>query len=111
MGTAALIASLLAAVIQGVPQISAEIKTIIAAISASVGAVVASGVTSAVNPATVFEALAGVITGLKAIPNLPQATLQVILDLEAATVAALAADKVAQQKVDPTLLQPITPVP
>jgi hypothetical protein len=110
MGTASLIASLLAAVIQGVPQISAQIKAIILAISSSLGAVVASGVTSSVNPNTVLAALAGVITALKALPNLPQATLQVILDLEASTVAALAADQVAQQKVDPTQLLPITPV-
>lgn len=111
MGTASLIASLLAAVIQGVPQISAEIKSIITAISTSLSAVVSSGVTSTVNPATVLAALAGVITALKAIPNLPQATLQVILDLESAAGAALAADQQAQQKVDPSQLQPITPVP
>lgn len=110
MGTASLIASLLAAVIQGIPQISTEIKSIIAAISASLGAVVSSGVTSVVNPQTVLAALAGVITALKATPGLPQTTLQVILDLEAATGAALAADQVASQKVDPTQLNPIAPV-
>lgn len=110
MGTAALIASLLAAVVQGIPQISAEIKSIVSAISSSLGAVVASGVTSVVNPNTVLAALAGVITALKAVPNLPQTTLQVILDLEAATTAALAADQQAQQKVDPTQLNPIAPV-
>lgn len=110
MGTASLIASLLAAVIQGVPQISAEIKSIIMAISTSLGAVVASGVTSAVNPNTVLAALAGVITALKSVPGLPTATLQVIVDLESATAAALAADQVAQQKVDPAQLAPIAPV-
>lgn len=110
MGTAALIASLLAAIVQGVPQISAEIKSIVTAISTSLGAVVASGVTSAVNPNTVLAALSGVITALRAIPNLPQTTLQIIQDLEQATVAALAADQAAQQKVDPTTLHPITPV-
>lgn len=111
MGTAALIASLLAGIVQGVPQISAEIKSIVLAISTSLSAVVSSGITTNISPTTVLAALAGVITALKAIPNLPQATLQVIVDLESATAAALQADQVAQTKVDPTQLQPIAPLP
>lgn len=110
MQLAALIASLLAGIVQGVPQISAEIKSIVLAISTSLGAVVSSGVTAGINPTTILAALAGVITALKAIPGLPAATLQAILDLESATAAALSADQTAQQKVDPTQLQPITPV-
>lgn len=111
MGTAALIASLLAGIVQGVPQISAEIKSIVMAISTSLSAVLTSGVTTTLNPTTVLAALAGVIASLKAIPNLPQATLQAIVDLEAAAAAALQADQIAQQQVDPTKLAPITPVP
>lgn len=111
MTTVALIASLLAGVVNGVPQISAEIKSIVLAISTSLSSVLASGVTTSISPTTILTALAGVIAALKVVPNLPQSTLQAIQDLEDAAAAALIADQKAQQQVDPSQLQPITPVP
>jgi len=105
-----LISSLLAAAVEGVPQIPAPIKTIISGITGSVTAIGASGVTTTLNPATILTALQGVITQLKAIPQLPQTTLSVIAGLDDAIAAALAADTVAQQAVNPALLHPITPI-
>ena len=105
-----MIASLLAGVVQGIPQISAEIKGIVAAISGSLSAVLGSGVETFLNPTTVLSALAGIIVALKSVPNIPADKLQLIADLESALVAGMAADKQAKVKVDPTTLQPITPV-
>lgn len=111
MGTAALIASLLAGIVQGVPQISAEIKSIVTAIAVSQSAVLSSGVTTNISPTTILTALAGVIAYLKGIKDLPASTLQAISDLDQAAAAALVADQQAQKAVDPTQLQPITPIP
>ena len=111
MQLAALIASLLAGIVQGIPQISAEIKGIVSAISGSLAALLSSGVTTTLNPTTVLAALAGVIAAMKSVPNIPADKLQLIADLENALVAGMAADTQASQKVDPTVLQPITPLP
>lgn len=111
MSFALLIASLLSSVVQNLPQVSASIKSIVAAIFTSLNAVVASGVTTTLDPTTVLAALAGVIATLKAQTNLPAASLAIIAGLDDAIAAALAADTIAKQKVDPTQLQPITPLP
>ncbi len=111
MNLALLIASLAASIIQSTPQVSAAIKQIVMDIYQSFSAVVSSGVTSSVNPNTVLAALAGVLAALKADPNLPADKLSLIQALEEAAGAALAADTAAQQKVDPTTLQPIAPLP
>lgn len=110
MNTVVLIASLLGGVVQGIPQISTEIKSIIAGIVGSLSAVVSSGVTTGISPTTVLTALSGVITALQSVQGLSPTTLQAIKDLENAAAAAYAADQQAQQKVDPTQLQPIAPV-
>jgi hypothetical protein len=106
-----LITSLLPVVASAIPGLSATIKQIIADVSKSIGAVASSGVLQAQNVSTVLAALAGVIAALKAEPNIPPAILDLIGALERAAAAALAADQAAQQKIDPTTLQPITPLP
>lgn len=110
MNFALLIASLLPVVLGGIPSIPSEVKQIVTDITASLRAVLTSGVTSNVNPTTVLQALAGVIAALKAEPNIPPDILDLIGALDRAAQAGLAADAAAQQKVDPTVLQPITPV-
>lgn len=92
-------------------KISSTIKQIITDIYTSFSAIVSSGVTTTLNPTTVLAALAGVLAALKADPNLPADKLSLIVALESAAAAALVADQAAQQKVDPTTLQPIAPLP
>lgn len=111
MNLALLIASLAASIVQSTPQISSTIKQIVTDIYTSFSAVVASGVTTSLNPNTVLAGLAGVLAALKADPNLPADKLAIVQALENAAAAALVADQAAQQKVDPTTLQPITPLP
>lgn len=111
MSSFILIASLLAGIVEGIPQVPAYIKSILMGIMGSLSAVSSSGVLSGLNPATFLAALAGVIAALKAVPQIPADKLQLIADLEAALAAALAADKQASIQVDPTQLQPITPLP
>jgi hypothetical protein len=111
MAIALLIASLLASVVQGIPQISPQIKQIVLDIYNALSGVISSGATTTLNPATILAALASVIAALKADPNLPQDKLALIAAIESAAAAALAADQLAQQKVDPSTLHPITPLP
>lgn len=110
MQIALLIASLVAGIVQGEPQISANIRQIVQDVYRSLSAIVSSGATSTVNPATILAALSGVIAALKADPNLPADKLALISAIDNAILAALAADKVAQQGVDPTQLKPIEPL-
>jgi len=112
MNLALLIASIAASVLQGDPNIPAKISTTISAIASALSALAKSGVTSSISATTVLAAIAGVIAALKATPNLPQHTLDIIADLDAAVVAALAADKFALAgPVDPSQVQPIQPLP
>ncbi len=106
-----LIASLAAGIIQSTPQISSGIKQIVTDIYTSFSAVVASGVTSGVSPTLVLTAIAGVLAALKSDPSLPADKLALVAALESAASAALIADQAAQQKVDPTVLHPIQPIP
>jgi hypothetical protein len=108
---ALLIASLVAAAIQGLPSISQNIKQLVSAIAGSLSAVLSSGVTSNITPATVYAAIDGVLTQLMKDPALPQNELAVLASLNDALQAAIQADKQAQTGVDPTKIQPITPVP
>lgn len=111
MSIALLIASIAASVIGQDAAIPAQIKSLVTAISSALTALVKSGVTSSVTPTNVLAALAGVIESIKALPNMPQPTLDVIASLDAAVAAAIAADKLAQAgPVDPTQVQPIQPV-
>lgn len=107
---ALLIASMAAGIVQGIPGINALTKQIVNDIYQSFSAIVASGVTTTVTPQTVIAAIAGITAALKADPNLPADKLALIAALESAAAAALAADQAAQQKVDPSILQPIAPL-
>ncbi len=111
MQLALLIASLVASVVQSTPQISSTIRQIVMDIYNSLSAVVASGVVDNPDAGTVLKALAGVIAALKVDPSLPADKLALVVALESAAAAALAADIAAQQKVDPTTLKPIEPLP
>lgn len=110
MALALLIASLLASVVQGIPQISPQIKQIVLDIYNALSGVINSGVTTTLNPSTILAALSGVIAALKSDPSLPQDKLALVAALESAAAAALAADQIAQQKVDPSQLHPIPPL-
>lgn len=111
MNLALLITSLLASVLQSTPQVSSTIKEIAMDVYRALSGIVSSGVTTTLNPATVLQALAALIAALKADPNLPADKLALVGALESAASAALAADTAAQQKVDPTTLHPISPLP
>lgn len=110
MNIALLILSLLPVATEGIPNLPANIKQIIQDVAGSIKAIMASGVTTTVSPSTVLQALAGVIAVLKAEPNVPQDILDLIGALDRAAQAGIAADKAAQQGVDPTTLKPIEPV-
>ena len=105
-----LIVNLLPVVIQAIPSIPSAIKTVITDIVASLGAVANSGVIQAPNASNILIALSAVIAALKAEPNIPPDVLNLIAALDRAAQAALAADQLAQVKVDPTQLQPIAPI-
>ena len=110
MNWIALITSLLPVVVGAIPSISAEIKSIITDISNSLGAIASSGVVQTQNPSTILLALSGVLAALKSEPEIPPAVLNLIGALDRAAQAALTADAAAQKLVDPTQLQPITPI-
>ena len=105
-----LITTLLPVAISGIGSLSAGVKQIINDILASLGAVAASGAIDAPSVSSVLLALSGVIAALKAEPNIPVATLNLIDALDRAAQAALAADAQAQKLVDPTQLHPIAPI-
>ncbi len=106
-----LILALLPVAADAIPGLSAAVKQVIKDVTASLAAIAGSGVIQAQNASTILLALSGVIAALKSEPNIPPAVLQLIDALDRAAQAALAADQVAQQGVDPTKLQPITPLP
>jgi len=113
MSLALLIASLVATAIQTLPGLPSKIGTILGSVSATLGVIIKNGIGSG-TPVTVTVVLAtlqGVIAELKTVPGLNQTVLDDIAILETALQAALTADAAAAVKVDPTLLQPITPVP
>jgi hypothetical protein len=105
-----LLVSLASGIIQGT-KVSSTIKNTIAAISASLAALVASGATTLPSEATILAGLAGVIAAAKQDPDISAADLNILAGLDDAVAAALAADKVAQTKVDTTQLNPIVPLP
>lgn len=105
-----LILTLLPVAVGAIPSLGAEMKQIIGDVAGSLSALVASGVIQQTNASTVLNALAGVLAALQAEPNIPPETLKLIQALTRAAQAATAADTAAQQKVDPTTLQPITPI-
>lgn len=111
MGIVQLILAFLPIAIQSIPTISQEVKQIIADITSSAGKVIGSGAIKNPTPSTILVALAGVIQVLKGEPNLPQPTLDLLAALDRAAQAGLLADQEAQQKVDPTTLKPIDPLP
>ena len=107
-----LIANILSEIVPGIPQVPKLVSTILQSVTAGLSALVKSGVTaSPVTVSSILGALQAVVESLKAVPNLPQATLAVIADLDLAVQAAVAADKIAQQGVDPTLLNPVSSLP
>jgi hypothetical protein len=110
MNWVTLLVTLLPVVVQEIPALSAGVKQIITDIATSLGAVAASGALQGPSVSNVLLALSGVIAALRAEPNIPPAILNLIDAMDRAAQAGLAADKIAQQKVDPTLLQPITPI-
>jgi hypothetical protein len=57
-----------------------------------------------------LAALSGVIASIKAVPNVPQGTFNILLGLDDAITAALQEDAVAKTKVDVSTLQPIAPI-
>jgi hypothetical protein len=63
------------------------------------------------NPGTILAAIGGVVAALQSDPNLPQGVLAKVQSLNKALAAALEADKVARQKVDPSILKPIERIP
>ena len=110
MNWVTLIASLLPVAAAAIPSLSAEVKQIIIDVAGSLSAISASGVLQGPSASSALVALSGVIAALKSEPNIPPSVLQLIDALDRAAQAALAADKQAQQVVDPTVLQPITPI-
>ncbi len=105
-----LLVALLPVAVSAIPSIPGNIKQIITDITSSLGAIAASGVVQGPSVSNVLLALSGVIVALKAEPNIPSDVLTLIDALDRAAQAAMAADQVAQQKVDPSLVQPISPV-
>jgi hypothetical protein len=95
-----LLLGVLPGLLSGIPQISAKIKQIITDVTASAAAVIASGVITGPSVNTVLAAWLGVVTALKADPNLPINMLNAIAELEKAIQAALINDVQASQLVD-----------
>lgn len=110
MNLALLISSLVAAAIGGLPNLPKGIVTAISAITGTLGVILKNGLgtTSPTTISLVLATLQGVISELKTIPGLSQPILDQIAVLEDALAAALSLHLTA---VDPSQLQPITPVP
>ena len=100
MSIVILLLNMLPGLLAGIPGLSDKLKQIIADVTGSASAVLASGVAEGPNVNTILAAWLGVINTLKADPNLPQNTLNAILQLEKAVQSALVADVAAQQAVD-----------
>lgn len=105
-----IIIGLVPAILKGIPGISTTVQQLIADISSSVAAVLGSGAVTQPNVNTILAAWLGVITALKADPNLPAASLSAIAELEKIVQAVLAQDAVLAKSVDWSRLHPITPV-
>jgi len=111
MSLALLIASLVASAISGLVGLPSGLSTSINAIISVIGVLIKNGVgVSTTTESLVLTTLAGVIAALKATPGLPQAALNDIAILDDALNAALAQQS-ATTSVDPTKLNPITPLP
>ena len=111
MNIIAILLNILPVVAEAIPGINSTIKQVITDVVGSLGAVVSSGALSNANPTTILNAISGVTAALKSEPNIPPSVLNLIAALDRAAQAALAADQQAQQKVDPTTLKPIEPLP
>ncbi len=105
------IVQVLTGVLKTNPEVPPSISQIAGDAESSVAAILAAIHSDAgerlLNPGTVLAAIGGVVAALQSDPNLPQAVLAKVQSLNNALAAALAADKAAQQKVDPTILKPI----
>lgn len=111
MNIARLIVSIAASVLGNDAAVPADIKQIILAISSAVSALIKSGVTTGPSNSTILAAFQGVVLSLKAVPGLPQQTLELIADIDASVQAAIAADKLAVAgPVNPANVQPIKPL-
>ena len=83
-----IVLGLLPGLFKAIPGIPAGIAQIIADISASVTAVLGSGALTQPAANTILMAWAGVITALKADPNLPASSLAAVAQLEKIVQAA-----------------------
>jgi hypothetical protein len=105
-----LVISALAAALQADSNIPKTITQAIQDVLGTINAIFSSGATTNPSTSTILAALAGVIAALKADPNIPPEVLAKVGDLENILADAIAADKAAQAGVDPTKINPITPV-
>jgi hypothetical protein len=110
MPIAILLLNLLPGLIKGIPGISSKIQQIIADVSGSASVILASGAVTQPGVNTILAAWAGVISVLKADPNLPASSLNAVAQLEKAVAAMLTEDAVAAQQVDWTKIITISTV-
>jgi hypothetical protein len=111
MSLALLIASLVSAALGSLPNLPKNFIAALGAITATLGVLIKSGIGTAGTPTTitlVISTLQAVIAELKAQPGLSQEVLDDIAVLSDALAAAIAANSITA--VDPTKLNPITPV-
>ena len=113
MSLALLIASLIGTAIQTIPGIPAALAAAAGSISSILGVLLKNGVGTSVTATTtsiVLASLQALVTQLKATTGLPASSLADLVLLEDALAAALAQNATITS-VDPTKLQPITPLP
>ena len=110
MSLALLLANLIPALLGNIPGISDKIKNLIAVGSQTVGVILNSGIMDHRTPTTVLSVWAGIIVALKNDPDLPQAALGQIAELEKAVHAAVTEDAEAAKQVDWSKINPIATV-
>lgn len=110
MSLALLLANLIPAFLGGIPGLSDKIKNLIVAGGQTVEAILNSGIIDHRTPTTVLAVWAGIITSLKADPDLPVSALGPIAELEKAVHAAVIEDAEAAKQVDWSKINPIATV-